>query len=414
MAWVSTDFDDVLSGLSEELQAHFNSLSAEAKDKYRNEVPPRLLETYLVMMNRDWSRPELFSQNVSAAVAKLAEVTTAGGANDTSEEGSAVPWAWLVHQVRSQATTAARVAREWYRHLERHDLTSGTLSRNRGVSAFMAGSIEIQRGNAASARRWMHIAAVEDARADHRGVARTVLVEALHENEEALERLHALVREDSTSISSLGGQAEWLLTRWYLKEDVRRSDLSLDTEHHLSAEILSLAVDALSGAFDSTKAQGDALEYLAAYLLSHVAGCFPVRNLEAPDFENDVVIRNLSRHVSPALDVMGRYILVECKNWKGRVGSRHIAYLANRMRYCRVSFGILFAREGITGDLKNAENTDGDAGDGRFMLNRAYHQDGVVIAVLSADDLRGLVAGRETILQLLLRKHDEVRFGARA
>jgi hypothetical protein len=36
-----------------------------------------------------------------------------------------------------------------------------------------------------------------------------------------------------------------------------------------------------------------------------------------------------------------------------------------------------------------------------------------VIAAICVEDLEGLVAGTETFLQLLLRKHDEVCFGVR-
>ncbi|WP_437494095.1 restriction endonuclease [Sorangium sp. So ce1014] len=146
---------------------------------------------------------------------------------------------------------------------------------------------------------------------------------------------------------------------------------------------------------------------LAAYLLSHIVGCFPVRKSETSDFENDLVIRNLSRHVSPALDILGRYFLVECKNWKNTVGTHEIAYFANRVRYGRVRFGVLFAREGISGDAE-----DGGGENGRFMIHRAYHQDGIVVAVVTASDLQRICDGTESTLAMLLRKHDEVRFGA--
>lgn len=45
------------------------------------------------------------------------------------------------------------------------------------------------------------------------------------------------------------------------------------------------------------------------------------------------------------------------------------------------------------------------------MLHRTFHQDGIVIAVLDQSDLDALVKGKESILRLLLKKHDEVRFG---
>jgi hypothetical protein len=107
------------------------------------------------------------------------------------------------------------------------------------------------------------------------------------------------------------------------------------------------------------------------------------------------------------LDVLGRYFLVECKNWKGTVGTHEIAYFANRIRYGRAQFGVLFAREGISGDP--AEDSDEN---GRFMVHRVFHQDGIVVAVVTAQDLERVYSGVESTLAMLLRKHDEVRFGA--
>jgi hypothetical protein len=88
------------------------------------------------------------------------------------------------------------------------------------------------------------------------------------------------------------------------------------------------------------------------------------------------------------------------------------------VRYGRANFGVLFTREGITGfgggkkEQGNAVKLQGRVEDGRFMLHRAYHQDGIVIAVVSIEDLKRIAAGEESVLQLLLRKHDEVRFGS--
>lgn len=397
-------FDDEFDALDSDLKQVFRTLPAVEQNKFRT-LPPALLGLVLKLFALNWASVETFPENVSVAATLIEEQTVVGGRNNPDEEWSNTPWLLLLQQFKGIPGTAAALARRWYRHLARIDRERGQFSKNRGVAAYVAGSIALQRGDVAVARRWLYIAVVEDARAGHDGVARTVLVESLGESIVEIDSLKKLVSEETSGPRDYRSSAEYLLTRWYLGRDLRSSDLSYSSEHDLDPWLLEQLVDDLPEPRPNAKIQGDALETLAAYLLSHIVGCFPVRKSETPDFENDLVIRNLSRHVSPALDLLGRYFLVECKNWKTRVGTHDLAYFANRVRYGRLSFGILFAREGISSGSENEE------GNGEFMVHRAYHQDGVVIAVVTASDLRQVSVGRESPLAMLLRKHDEVRFG---
>ncbi|WP_437999675.1 hypothetical protein WMF26_06910 [Sorangium sp. So ce185] len=372
------------------------------------EPPPQLRDLFAQLIAIPWPQVEQLNENVERAIQLLRYATQPGAPNDPSRADSYVPWAWLIREIAKSSTPiAVRIAREWYAHLHGHDVQVGAFSKSRGIAAYAAGSLDLQRGNVAAARRWLHLAALEDSRHGHRGAARTVLMASLAETSDVLDGLEAVTRSAPIAPEKLGAQAEYILTKWYLSQDIRRSDQSLDAEHAVNPHVLSLFIDHILAPFDTTKAQGDALEELAAYLLTHVVGCFPVRGVTTPDFENDLVVRNLSRNVSPALDVLGRYFVAECKNWTSPVGSSQLAYFANRIRYCRASFGILFARKGITGGGER------QLADARFMLHRAYSHDGVVLAVITLEDLRSIAAQTETVLQLLLRKHDEVRFGTR-
>lgn len=398
-------FDDALNALDPELRKAFDSMSDADQDQFRQQPQPALLSLYLQLRGLDWASQEALSENVVSAARLIENQTKVGGPNDPDNAASSEPWLWLLHQFKSLPRTVGVLARRWYRFLASLDRERRTFSKNRGVAAYMAGSIELQRGDVAVARRWLHIAVVEDARKSHNGVARTVLIESLGESAGDLDSLRSLVETENAPPDDYRSSAEYLLTRWYLSRDLRTSDLSYSAEHDLDPWLLEQLTAALLIPRPNTKVQGDALETLAAYLLAHIVGCFPVRKSETPDFENDLVIRNLSRHVSPALDLLGRYFLVECKNTKHAIGTHDVAYFSNRVRYGRLSFGILFAREGIS---TGSETKDGN---GEFMVHRVYHQDGVVIAVVTADDLRRVSQGLETPLAMLLRKHDEVRFG---
>lgn len=405
---MSDDFDAAVNALDDAQRTVFDRFSEEEKCKLRTDIPASLLPLYLRLFSLNWASIETFSENLAAAVKALTEESASGRPNDPAQESSRVPWLWLIHQTKENTTTSATLAQQWYSHLARHDRERGSLSPNRALAAYLVATFELTRGNVAVGRRWYHIAHAEDARHSRNGAARTVLIETLRESPAELDELAKVVRDEKASLSDFRAQTEYLLTRWYLSRDLRQSDQSLDSEHKLDVWLLQQLVNALPLDRSTTKASGDALEVLAAYLLSHVVGCFPVRRSETLDFENDLVIRNLSRHVSPALDVLGRYFLVECKNWKHTVGTHEIAYFANRIRYGRLKFGVLFAREGISGDAE-----DGEFGENaRFMIHRTYHQDGIVVAVVTATDLQRICDGKESTLSMLLRRHDEVRFGA--
>ncbi len=400
------NFDDALNSLEPPLRAFFDGFSADDQAAFRQSVRPALLELHLRLRTFNWAQLETLPENVSSAGLLLEERTAVGGPNDPDELWSSEPWLDLIRVFKDMPRTGSALARRWYRHLVGIDRARDELSKNRGIAAYTAGWLELQRGDVAAARRWLHIAVVEDSRANHNGVARSVLIESLGENPSELDSLKALVLSESATPNDFRSSAEYILTRWYLSRDLRNSDLSLTAEHDLDSWLLAKLTDALPEPRPNTKVQGDALEILAAYLLSHIVGCFPVRKSETPDFENDLVIRNLSRQVSPALDLLGRYFLVECKNWKSRIGTHELAYFANRIRYGRLEFGILFARAGISTGTKDEDQN------GEFMVHRAYHQDGVVVVVVTADDLKRVSGGLESPLEMILRKHDEVRFGA--
>ena len=370
--------------------------------------PVHLKDTFDQLSKLEWTRIEQLDESLRTALRICRDATTAGGPNDPKNNDAHAPWLWLVHLAAQLPALGGRVAREWYQHLAELDRATKAFSPHRALAAYAAGTVEMKRRNDASARRWLHVAAIEDFRSGHHGAARTALLTHFCEPVDAVAALEEIVKAAPPSPGELAAEAEVLATKWYLKRDIRTSDASLDAEHELNVEVLKQFVEHINAPFKTTTAQGDALEELAAYLLGHIAGCFPVQSVSTMDFETDLVVRNLARVTMPALDVLGRYFLVECKNWAGAVGTPGAAYFANRVRYCRANTGILFAKSGITG-----EGTT-HVGDARFTLHRSFSHDGIVIAVIDQKDLEGLVGRKETPLQLLLRKHDEVRFGTRA
>ena len=369
-------------------------------------LPAKLKPLEDALQAIDWKRIESLSTNVDSAFQLLSDATVPGKLNDPASPDSHLVWMGFINALRERTLpTAASFSARWYRHLEAVGITSAVVAANRATAAYMTGVLQGQQGNAASARRWLHIAEIEDARTKHSGAAHTVLRQTFGEDPEALNQLHELVQDSTAAPNELEFLAEYHLTRWYLRTDLRTSDHAQDAEHRLRPEVLRKFIDHANATHATTTGKGNALEILAAYVLTHIIGCYPVSKARTLDFEIDLVVRNLSRTTSPALDILGRYFLVECKNWGKPVGSSHVSYFANRVRYCRATLGILFSKNGITG------GTDTASANADFVIQRTFNQDGIVIAVVDEHDLGRLASGTESVLQLLLRKHDEVRFG---
>lgn len=98
-------------------------------------------------------------------------------------------------------------------------------------------------------------------------------------------------------------------------------------------------------------AQGRAFEDLICYIFAQVSGISITRRNEMNAFhteEIDVALWN-EQH-SYGFFFLPNVILVECKNWSGRVGSAEVSWFDTKLRNRGLDFGVLVAANGITGD----------------------------------------------------------------
>lgn len=156
----------------------------------------------------------------------------------------------------------------------------------------------------------------------------------------------------------------------------------------------------------TNKNKGDALEKLAAYLLMLIPGWLPLPKVEdeKKTTEIDLVVRNIYPNNNLMADVFGRHFVVECKNWKKPVGSRDVGYFLNKIRQSHASFGIIFSKQGITGDNEEEKSA-------KELTRRAFHEDKSVCIVISYEDLKRIESGETTFRSLLLELFEEFRFG---
>lgn len=151
--------------------------------------------------------------------------------------------------------------------------------------------------------------------------------------------------------------------------------------------------------------KGDRLEYLAAYLLRTLPGARVVSKSKAPDHEVDLIITQRTPYNSYLLDVLGRALIVECKNWDTPVGVDALNHFVSKMRFHRSSCGILFSRRGISG-----EGAKGDVRFAQLTQLRWFHQDGCAVLVVDGDDIGSLLERATSFGELLLDKYEHLRF----
>src|SRR5690606_9599447 len=159
---------------------------------------------------------------------------------------------------------------------------------------------------------------------------------------------------------------------------------SLRVEFPLSEPYYEILLDEFVTAESEGKNQKElkeSFERLASYLFMLIPGCVPRKNVkdENQTHETDIVVRNLNPNGNLIAEVFGRYFVAECKNWKvEKVGSPEVGYFLQKMKLMHAKFGVLFARNGITGDKNNKEEETA----ARQLIRRSFHEDKTLCVVL--------------------------------
>lgn len=144
---------------------------------------------------------------------------------------------------------------------------------------------------------------------------------------------------------------------------------------------------------------GRSLEKLADYLLSCIPGCRTARRQSSYSTDYDIVCSLEGPHVDFRSE-FGRYFICECKDWEKPADFTEFAKFTRVLDSVKARFGILFSRQGISGD-----NTTTDA---RREQVKVFQDRGLVIVVVNLADLQYIAKGNNFIT-LLRRKYEEVR-----
>ena len=160
-------------------------------------------------------------------------------------------------------------------------------------------------------------------------------------------------------------------------------------------------VDAV-GAATSNDEKKKTLEHLAAILLGSCASLkVKFANLRTKSSEIDLVCECLDCDRRTPMHALGRYFLVECKNWKKPASAAALRDFIGKLQKTRCALGIVFSREGVTGEASGA--------DAVREVRWAYDREHVLVLVVSLQDLRGIESS-DMFIQMLDDKLDALRF----
>jgi hypothetical protein len=180
------------------------------------------------------------------------------------------------------------------------------------------------------------------------------------------------------------------LDKYWMVEIPSPNDVGLFVINNLYVEYL------LKQLGDET---GLVLERLADYLLSCVPGCKTARRKRTHSTDYDIVCSV----EGPAVDFrseFGRYFICECKDRGDPANFTTIAKFIRVLDSIKARFGIIFSSKGLTGASKTkyAERE----------LLKAYQDRGVVIIVITLEDLRQ-IASSGNFISLLRERYEKMR-----
>jgi hypothetical protein len=152
------------------------------------------------------------------------------------------------------------------------------------------------------------------------------------------------------------------------------------------------------------KEQGDYLERLSSYLFFTIGKFIVSSKIKTLHAEHDLRVRNLIVD-DPILELLGRYILVECKNWNKKIDSSKVKKFITNVRFARCDTGILITKNEVTG-RKSKDSA-------WYVIRSEYHKDGIIILVITLKDINKIIDEKTNFLDMLKTKYEQVRFDER-
>jgi hypothetical protein len=140
----------------------------------------------------------------------------------------------------------------------------------------------------------------------------------------------------------------------------------------------------------TTSEQGRVLEDLVCYMFTRVPGISVSRRNQMNVFhteEIDVALWNDAP--ADGFFFLPSIILVECKNWSSALSSSEVSWFDSKLRNRGLSFGVLVAMNGITGETSDLTAA--------HSIVAAALREGRRLVIVRSDELGGLSNTRQLV-----------------
>ena len=136
---------------------------------------------------------------------------------------------------------------------------------------------------------------------------------------------------------------------------------------------------------------GEALELLAEYLMSCMAGCRTGRRQRSGSTDYDIVCAMEGFELDFRSE-LGRHFVCECKDWNETADFTVMAKFCRVLDSTKSRFGILFSKEGISGAGRRRH--------AELEQLKVFQDRGIIIDVLNLEDLKRIGKGASLVAQL--------------
>ncbi|KJC64652.1 restriction endonuclease [Agreia bicolorata] len=146
----------------------------------------------------------------------------------------------------------------------------------------------------------------------------------------------------------------------------------------------------------TTSEKGDALEELIVYLFELVPGISnTTRKARNPGGVAEIDVAFWNDGPPDGLRQFDAFILIEAKNWSAKVGYTEIVLFKEKLENRGMSFGILVAASGITGDATSRTAA--------YNALYSYLSAGRHILILTRAEIE-ILSSTDELIRLLIRK----------
>jgi hypothetical protein len=344
----------------------------------------------------------LLLDNPGGAAILAAELPAALSAEKVAQDGTDERrvWEWigLYYRSRQRWYDAIAVYLAMYQHFSQHQLESGTRI-HKGMPLVWIADCYAAVGNILMSKRFLMLTLVEDAIRTE-GVVDPVETGSYFR----LAWRHGLPDIEVKRYASLAYQiarsnpGEAMFPEFVLQEMDRNWLVEVPSPNDAGLYFTNtFYIRHLLAKLGDTS--GKALENLADYLLSCIPGCRTAKRKSSYSTEYDIICSLEGPDVDFRSD-FGRYFVCECKDWESPAGFPELAKFARVLDSIKARFGILFSREGITGQARTT--------DARREQVKVFQDRGLVIVVVDLSDIQFIAKGGNFIT-LLREKYEQVR-----